>query len=81
MTRFRRYGVGVREQPPAAHLGADDEHSFGEIAFLQQTADHLPNPSDTDVYFVNAERSLVAPLTTNPASSSATSSGSTRHRR
>jgi len=50
---------------PAARLGADYKHLFSEIAFFQQTAEYLPNLSDTEVYFVNTESSLVAPLTTN----------------
>ena len=49
---------------PAARLGADYKHLFSKIAFFQQTAEYLPNLRDTEVYFVNTESSLVAPLTT-----------------
>jgi putative salt-induced outer membrane protein len=49
---------------PAARVGADFKHNFSKIAFFQQTAEYLPNLSDTEVYFVNTESSLVAPLTT-----------------
>jgi putative salt-induced outer membrane protein len=49
---------------PAARLGADYKHLFSKIAFFQQTAEYLPNLSDTEVYFVNTESALVAPLTT-----------------
>lgn len=48
---------------PAARVGADYKHLFSEIAFFQQTAEYLPNLKDTEVYFVNTESSLVAPLT------------------
>ena len=48
---------------PAARLGADYKHLFSKLAFFQQTAEYLPNLSDTEVYFVNTESSLVAPLT------------------
>lgn len=50
---------------PAARVGADYKHLFSKLAFFQQTAEYLPNLSDTEVYFVNTESSLVAPLTTN----------------
>ena len=49
---------------PAARVGADYKHLFSKIAFFQQTAEYLPNLGDTEVYFVNTESSLVAPLTT-----------------
>ena len=49
---------------PAARVGADFRHLFSKVAFFQQTAEYLPNLSDTEVYFVNAESALVAPLTT-----------------
>ena len=49
---------------PAARVGADYKHLFSEIAYFQQTVEYLPNLSDTEVYFVNTESSLVAPLTT-----------------
>jgi putative salt-induced outer membrane protein len=48
---------------PAARVGADFLHHFSKIAFFQQTAEYLPNLSDTEVYFVNTESALVAPLT------------------
>ena len=47
---------------PAARLGADYKHLFSEIAFFQQTAEFLPNLSDTEAYLLNTESSLVAPL-------------------
>jgi len=48
---------------PAARFGADYKHLFSDVAYFQQTAEYLPNLSDTEVYFVNTESSLVAPLT------------------
>jgi putative salt-induced outer membrane protein len=50
---------------PAARVGADYKHLFSELAFFQQTAEYLPNLSDTEVWFVNTESALVAPLRTN----------------
>ena len=49
---------------PAARVGADYRHAFSKLASFQQTAEYLPNLSDTEVYFVNTESALVAPLTT-----------------
>ena len=47
---------------PAARLGADYKHLFSDIAFFQQTAEYLPNLSDTESYLLNTESALVAPL-------------------
>ena len=38
---------------PAARVGADYKHNFSDIAFFQQTAEYLPNLSDTEVYLLN----------------------------
>ncbi len=50
---------------PAARVGADYKHNFSDIAFFQQTAEFLPNLSDTEVYLLNTESALVAPLSKN----------------
>jgi putative salt-induced outer membrane protein len=50
---------------PAARAGIDYKHLFSKLAYFQQTAEYLPNLSDTEAYLVNTESSLVAPLTTN----------------
>lgn len=47
---------------PAARLGADYKHLFSDVAFFQQTAEYLPNLSDTQSYLLNSESALVAPL-------------------
>lgn len=47
---------------PAARLGLDYKHLFSDLAYVQQTAEYLPNLSDSDAYLVNTETSLVAPL-------------------
>ncbi len=47
---------------PAARVGLDYKHSFSELAFFQQTAEYLPNLSESGVYLVNTESSIVAPL-------------------
>ncbi len=50
---------------PAARLGADFKHKFSDKAFFQQTAEFLPNLSDTKAYLMNTESALVAPLIEN----------------
>lgn len=50
---------------PAARAAVDYKHRFSEIAFFQQSAEYLPNLSDTNSYLVNTESSLVAPLIKN----------------
>jgi putative salt-induced outer membrane protein len=47
---------------PAARAGLDYKHLFSELAFVQQTAEYLPNLAESGVYLVNTETSLVAPL-------------------
>lgn len=47
---------------PAARAGLDYKHLFSEQAYVQQTAEYLPNLAETGVYLVNTETSLVAPL-------------------
>lgn len=47
---------------PAARVGLDYKHLFSELAYLQQTGEYLPNLSESGVYLVNTETSLVAPL-------------------
>ncbi|MCC6241619.1 MAG: DUF481 domain-containing protein [Gemmatimonadaceae bacterium] len=48
---------------PAARLGADYKHAFTDVAYFQQLAEFLPNLSDTEVYLLNTESALVAPIT------------------
>ena len=50
---------------PAGRLNGDFKHTFSEKSFFQQTAEYLPNLSDTEAYLMNAESSLVAPLVAN----------------
>jgi putative salt-induced outer membrane protein len=50
---------------PAARAAMDYKHSFTKVAFFQQTAEFLPNLSDSEAYLVNAESSVVAPLAAN----------------
>lgn len=47
---------------PAARAGLNYKHLFSELAFVQQTAEYLPNLAESGVYLVNTETSLVAPL-------------------
>jgi putative salt-induced outer membrane protein len=47
---------------PALRFGLDYKHSFSELAFVQQTAEYLPNLADSQAYLVNTETALVAPL-------------------
>lgn len=50
---------------PAARAAMDFKHRFSDAAFFQQSAEYLPNLSDTNSYLVNTETSLVAPLIKN----------------
>jgi putative salt-induced outer membrane protein len=54
--------VDFKRSFPAARAAADYKHSFSPLAFFQQTAEYLPNLSDTNSYLLNSESSLVAPL-------------------
>ncbi|MBL0937822.1 MAG: DUF481 domain-containing protein [Gemmatimonadaceae bacterium] len=47
---------------PAARVGLDYKHNFSELAFFQQTAEYLPTLTESGVYLVNTESSVVAPL-------------------
>lgn len=47
---------------PAARAAGDYKHNFSDLAFFQQTAEYLPNLSDTKSYLINTESALVAPL-------------------
>jgi putative salt-induced outer membrane protein len=47
---------------PAARAAGDYKHAFSELAFFQQTAEYLPNLSDTNSYLLNSESAIVAPL-------------------
>lgn len=47
---------------PAARVGLDYKHLFSDLAYVQQTGEYLPNLSESGVYLVNTETSLVAPL-------------------
>jgi putative salt-induced outer membrane protein len=47
---------------PAARAAGDYKHNFSELAFFQQTAEYLPNLSDTKSYLLNSESAIVAPL-------------------
>lgn len=47
---------------PAARVGLDYKHLFSDMAYFQQTAEYLPNLSESGVYLMNTESSLVAPL-------------------
>ncbi len=47
---------------PAARVGLDYKHFFSDLAYIQQTGEYLPNLSESGVYLVNTETSLVAPL-------------------
>ena len=50
---------------PAARLAADYKHSFTDKAYFQQTFEYLPNLSESKLYLLNGETSLVAPLIAN----------------
>jgi putative salt-induced outer membrane protein len=54
--------VTAKRNFPAARVGLDYKHLFSTLAFVQQTAEYLPNLAETGVYLVNTETSLVAPL-------------------
>lgn len=54
--------ASIKRNYPAARVGLDYKHLFSELAFVQQTAEVLPNLSDSESYLVNTETSLVAPL-------------------
>ncbi|MCE2900754.1 MAG: YdiY family protein [Gemmatimonas sp.] len=54
--------VSVKGNFPAARVGLDYKHLFSTLAFVQQTAEYLPNLAESGVYLVNTETSLVAPL-------------------
>lgn len=54
--------VTAKRHYPAARVGLDYKHLFSELAYVQQTAEYLPNLSETESYLVNTETSLVAPL-------------------
>ena len=47
---------------PAARAAGDYKHTFGEHSFFQQSAEYLPNLSDTNSYLLNSESAVVAPL-------------------
>lgn len=47
---------------PAARVGLDYKHAFSDMAYFQQTAEYLPNLSESGLYLLNTESSLVAPL-------------------
>ncbi len=47
---------------PAARAAGDYKHNFSDLAFFQQTAEYLPNLSDTNSYLINTESAVVAPL-------------------
>ncbi|MES2523151.1 MAG: DUF481 domain-containing protein [Gemmatimonadota bacterium] len=48
---------------PAARAALDYKHLFSDVAYVQQTAEYLPNLSESEAYLVNSETSLVAPFT------------------
>ncbi|AMW06071.1 DUF481 domain-containing protein [Gemmatimonas phototrophica] len=54
--------ASIKRNYPAARAGLDYKHLFSDLAFVQQTAEYLPNLSDGDSYLVNTETSLVAPI-------------------
>jgi putative salt-induced outer membrane protein len=54
--------VSVKGNFPAARVGLDDRHLVSTLAFVQQTAEYLPNLAESGVYLVNTETLLVAPL-------------------
>jgi putative salt-induced outer membrane protein len=54
--------VSVKGNFPAARVGLDYKHLVSTLAFVQQTAEYLPNLAESGVYLVNTETSLVAPL-------------------
>jgi putative salt-induced outer membrane protein len=54
--------VTFKRNFPAARAALDYKHSFSEVAYFQQMAEYLPNLSDPEVYLLNTESSIVAPL-------------------
>jgi putative salt-induced outer membrane protein len=54
--------VSVKGNFPAARVGLDYKHLVSTLAFVQQTAEYLPNLAESGVYLVNTETLLVAPL-------------------
>lgn len=54
--------ASIKRNYPAARAGLDFKHLLSEAAFVQQTAEYLPNLSDTESYLLNSESALVAPL-------------------
>jgi len=47
---------------PAARAALDFRHKFSANATFQQTAEYLPNLSESSAYLVNTESTIVAPL-------------------
>lgn len=47
---------------PAARAALDFRHKFSPTATFQQTAEYLPNLSESSAYLVNTESAVVAPL-------------------
>lgn len=47
---------------PAARAAMDFRHKFSPSATFQQTAEYLPNLSESRAYLVNTESTIVAPL-------------------
>jgi putative salt-induced outer membrane protein len=54
--------ASIKRNFPAARVGLDYKHLFSDLAYVQQTGEYLPNLSESGVYLVNTETSLVAPL-------------------
>ena len=50
---------------PAARVAGDYKHKFTDKAYFQQTAEYLPNLSESSAYLINGESTLVAPLIAN----------------
>jgi putative salt-induced outer membrane protein len=47
---------------PAARTAMDYKHLFSAKAYFQQTAEYLPNLSESQAFLLNSESALVAPL-------------------
>lgn len=47
---------------PAARAAMDYKHLFSAKAYFQQTAEYLPNLSESQAFLLNSESALVAPL-------------------
>lgn len=54
--------ASIKRNYPAARAGLDFKHLLSDAAFVQQTAEWLPNLSDTESYLLNTESALVAPI-------------------